>query len=144
LRRRRGFLWLALSVSGFACARASVPAPVAPADDAARLALERRAAEACCRQRPPCDLPPHPFTTDVCSLWPDGDWGGCCIEHDIAYWCGGPDEARAAADRTFRDCLAEHGDVLAGLSWFGVRLGGVAWLPFPWRWGYGWDWLDAP
>jgi hypothetical protein len=26
----------------------------------------------------------------------------------------------------------------------GVRVGGPAWMPFPWRWGYGWDWLEDP
>jgi len=101
------------------------------------------AAEACCRQRPLCDLPPHPFTTDVCTLWPDGDWGACCVEHDVAYWCGGSDEARSAADERFRQCVAARTDaVFAAVSWFGVRVGGAAWLPTAWRWGYGWDWLD--
>src|SRR2546426_8536514 len=35
-------------------------------------------------------VPPHPFTTDGCSLWPNGPWRSCCIEHDVLYWCGGP------------------------------------------------------
>lgn len=28
----------------------------------------------------------------------------------------------------------------ARLRWLGVRLGGVGFLPTPWRWGYGWKW----
>jgi hypothetical protein len=30
------------------------------------------------------------------------------------------------------------------LTYVGVRVGGPAWMPFPWRWGYGWDWLEDP
>jgi hypothetical protein len=30
---------------------------------------------------------------------------------------------------------------LSMLTFVGVRVGGPAWMPFPWRWGYGWDWL---
>ena len=91
------------------------------------------------------DLVYRPFTTDVCSMWPDGTWATCCIEHDIAYWCGGPAEARERADDAFRACMrAEGGPCLSTLSYVGVRVGGPAWMPFPWRWGYGWDWLEDP
>jgi hypothetical protein len=116
-----------------------------PASEIELRTRNRHAAEVCCRQRPACDLPPRPFTTDVCSMWPDGTWAACCIEHDIAYWCGGPDEARERADDAFRACMrAEGGPCLSTLSYVGVRVGGPAWMPFPWRWGYGWDWLEDP
>jgi hypothetical protein len=131
-----------IAVAGVGCS-ASNPSPRV-ADPGYDIALERYAAERCHRQRPAHDLPPHPFTTDVCSLWPDGDWGYCCVEHDIAYWCGGPDEAREQADTEFRACVALHGDGLASVSYLGVRVGGPGWMPFPWRWGYGWDWLEDP
>lgn len=65
----------------------------------------------------------------------------CCVVHDFAYWCGGSDEQRAAADQAMRRCLMALGHPrLSGWMYLGVRLGGHPWLPFPWRWGYGWDW----
>jgi hypothetical protein len=86
-------------------------------------------------------LPPRPFYTDGCSAWPDSVWVGCCVEHDITYWCGGSPAQRLGADRDLRACV----DRLAGPTWatlmyWGVRLGGAPRLPFGWRWGYGWSW----
>ena len=46
-----------------------------------------------CLQRTGQD-PSYPFTTDGCTLWPDGFWQSCCVEHDMAYWCGGSAEER--------------------------------------------------
>ena len=116
-----------------------------PMTDVEQRALDRRASEACCRQRPACDLPPRSFTTDGCSMWPNGSWVACCVEHDIGYWCGGPKEARKRADDAFRACMrAKSGACHAALTYVAVRVAGAAWLPFPWRWGYGWDWLADP
>lgn len=137
-----------LRVSGALALAACTPAapgptPVHESDQLEALRL--RAAGVCCRQRARCDLPPRPFTTDRCSVWPDGDWFDCCVEHDIAYWCGGPDEERARADEVFRACVgADRAAWLAAISYVGVRAGGAGWMPFPWRWGYGWAWLDDP
>jgi hypothetical protein len=66
----------------------------------------------------------------------------CCVWHDFAYWAGGPPEMRAAADRRFRECILHRSRYkwLAWVRWFGVRAGGVGWLPTPFRWGYGWRW----
>ncbi|HYM34134.1 MAG TPA: hypothetical protein VET48_02000, partial [Steroidobacteraceae bacterium] len=100
-------------------------------------------AETRCRemQEPFVNLPPHPFTTDGCSLWPDSTWRACCIEHDFAYWCGGTTEQRLNADRTLRACVAEHSNAFnAWLMFLGVRVGGMRLQPWPWRWGYGYDW----
>lgn len=104
--------------------------------------VEREAALACARARGSrATLPPHPFTSDGCSLWPDGDWLDCCVAHDVEYWCGGDGAERRAADGRLRQCLAEaHQETLAVLMYLGARLAGAAWLPLPWRWGYGWDW----
>lgn len=103
--------------------------------------LEERANAFCCRRRGRADLPPHPFTTDGCSLWPDGAWVGCCVTHDIAYWCGGSREDREQADALLRGCVAEHGPVGMGtMMYVGVRAGGLPWYPVPFRWGYGFDW----
>jgi hypothetical protein len=84
--------------------------------------------------------PPHHFTTDGCSMWPDDGWVRCCVEHDIAYWCGGTNADRTRADATFRDCVsAVHGAPMAWLMYAVVRVGGAPWEPFSWRWAYGWN-----
>jgi hypothetical protein len=89
----------------------------------------------------PASLPPNPFTTDGCSLVPNGPMTECCIEHDMAYWCGGPSALRGTADEALRSCIVQHGGkVKSTFMYAGVRLGGARWLPFPWRWGYGYAW----
>lgn len=86
-----------------------------------------------------------PFTTDGCSMFPDGSpgdrtrWQHCCIEHDFEYFMGGTRKQRAEADRRLAECVDEAASPLLGnLMWAGVRLGGTPALPTPWRWGYGW------
>lgn len=116
-------------VTALACAH--LEAPRGTADRADRL----------CRAHHPEGLPEGAFWTDGCSAWPDGPWQVCCIEHDVAYWCGGSAEERAFADRALRSCVAERGfGMLGWLMWSGVRVGGLAVLPLPWRWGYGRPW----
>lgn len=102
--------------------------------------LSEQASEVCAAHRGAEDLPPHPFTSDGCSLWPDCSWVGCCIDHDIAYWCGGSANDRQRADRSLRQCVAEHGPTGMGTAMYiAVRAFGIPWQPFPFRWGYGWD-----
>ena len=93
-----------------------------------------------------------PFVTDGCSMFPDGAltdrtrWQQCCITHDFAYYAGGPEELREAADVALQQCMRAVSNVaLADLVYYGVRLGGTPALPTPWRWGYGWryDPLDG-
>jgi len=93
-----------------------------------------------------------PFTSDGCSMFPDGTladatlWQSCCIEHDVAYYAGGPEAAREAADRALQTCITELTNPgLGDLMYAGVRIGGTPALPTPWRWGYGWtyDPLDG-
>jgi hypothetical protein len=87
------------------------------------------------------------FTSDGCSLFPDrsliteDDWCECCLDHDIAYWRGGTEEERLAADRALRDCVLEKtGNAdLAALMYDGVRLGGSPYFYSWYRWGYGWS-----
>ena len=93
------------------------------------------------RARRTAMVPPAPFHTDGCSAWSDATWVACCVEHDVAYWCGGTAGERLAADRELRACV----DAVAGGGWATVMYGGVrlwGWdrLPLPWRWGYGWPW----
>jgi hypothetical protein len=86
------------------------------------------------------------FTSDGCSLFPDGTmreratWGDCCLQHDIAYWRGGTGEERKAADGALRDCvLGRTGDrALAEAMYLGVRAGGHPAFPAWYRWAYGW------
>lgn len=86
-----------------------------------------------------------PFTTDGCSLFPDGTiehkalWLSCCTAHDYAYWQGGTYEERFLADKALRQCVAKVGQPkIAKLMLAGVRIGGSPYLPTPFRWGYGW------
>lgn len=99
----------------------------------------------CIAQRGTPDLvPPNPFKTDGCTWWPESVWANCCVEHDIAYWCGGSSSQRSAADKRMQSCVAETGHPKTGLLMrLGVRLTGSRLLPTPWRWGYGWPWLSS-
>lgn len=82
--------------------------------------------------------PPLPFTDDGCSCAPDGDFGECCRAHDRVYYQGGSKQERLEADRVLRDCIRRKGHTIADdIYYFGVRIGGVPWLPTPWRWGFG-------
>ena len=100
--------------------------------------LVQHAAEVCRSQRPADDQPDYAFTSDGCSMWPDGGWAACCVEHDIDYWCGGDVPARARADAGLDACVRDARDRhLGDLMYWGVRLGGIPWQPFPWRWAYG-------
>ena len=108
---------------------------------AEQLAVITEDARAKCAVQRGADLPPYEFTTDGCSMFPDGQWRQCCVDHDKPYWCGGSAEERKKADETLRMCVANASSPLMGLLMYdGVRLGGVPWLPTPWRWGYGWPW----
>ena len=117
-------------------------------DPAEADALEARAAARChARRHPQSRTPGKTFITDGCSIWIDRSWDGCCVEHDIEYWCGGSPADRKAADAELRRCFAKF---LPG--WFtwstyaGVRIGGHPAFPLHYRWGFGRDgyrpWYD--
>jgi hypothetical protein len=87
-----------------------------------------------------------PFTTDGCSVFPDGSiqhqslWVNCCIRHDLAYWKGGTNQQRLEADESLASCVAEVGEPeIAKLMLAGVRVGGSPYFPTFYRWGYGWS-----
>jgi hypothetical protein len=87
-----------------------------------------------------------PFTTDGCSLFPDGTyhqqslWLSCCIHHDLAYWKGGTEQQRLAADQSLERCVSQVGEPeIAKLMLAGVRVGGSPYFPTSYRWGYGWS-----
>jgi hypothetical protein len=110
-----------------------------------RNALESAAEEFCRQKRAtpnaaqPAKRPDFIFTTDGCSRWPDVSWKSCCVVHDIAYWCGGSEQDRKAADRELMRCVNGKAAIMGTIVYSGVRIGGAPWLPAPWRWGYGWD-----
>ncbi|WP_199221063.1 hypothetical protein [Coraliomargarita sinensis] len=87
------------------------------------------------------------FKSDGCSLFPDSslinadDWCDCCLAHDIAYWKGGTEAERLAADEALRDCVLETtGNAeLAEAMYLGVRMGGSPYFKNWYRWGYGWN-----
>lgn len=82
--------------------------------------------------------PPADFKGDGCTMWPDGDYRSCCEAHDRDYYRGGTGAERKASDRRLRDCVRAKGHkYLAPLMYLGVRIGGVSWLPTPFRWGFG-------
>jgi len=86
-----------------------------------------------------------PFKSDGCSIFPDGTiavkdlWLDCCIEHDKAYWQGGTYKEKVTADENLKRCVINIGEPkIAALMKAGVDVGGSAYLPTPFRWGYGW------
>ena len=89
----------------------------------------------------------HDFTSDGCSWSPDGtvvlqktEFVPCCVEHDVAYWAGGTHEQQQAADQRLKQCVKEKSNgFFANLYYGGVRMGGNAFLPTPFHWGYGWE-----
>ena len=84
---------------------------------------------------------PADFKSDGCSLFPDGDYRNCCIEHDKSYYFGGSWRERRRADNKLFKCVADTKGLqhkfIAPVMWLGVRVGGVSFLPTPFRWGFG-------
>lgn len=84
---------------------------------------------------------PQNYVSDNCTSFPDGNYADCCVEHDKAYFFGGTKKDRRAADDRLRDCVRSKGHrFISKIMWVGVRIGGVAFLPTPFRWGFGKDW----
>ena len=65
-------------------------------------------------------------------------WEADCEVHDLAYHPGGTMQQRMEADVQLVLAIAAHGyPALARAVFFGISIGGVWWLPLPWRWGFG-------
>jgi len=63
--------------------------------------------------------------SDGCTLFPEGNWGGCCEKHDASYWRGGNTLDRLKADWKLAVCVHERaGLVLASVMLVGVLVGG--------------------
>lgn len=80
---------------------------------------------------------PADFRSDGCTLFPDCNYRECCVEHDKDYYFGGTEKERRASDRRLYRCVKEKNKFAAGLMYLGVRVGGVSFLPTPFRWGFG-------
>ena len=82
---------------------------------------------------------PKTFRSDGCTMFPDGNYRECCVEHDKSYFFGGSLKQRRAADKELFRCVRSKGNgkFLASIIYVGVRVGGVSFLPTPFRWGFG-------
>jgi len=98
---------ISLVVCGCAAPTSHTPA-IYQDDPVAGAALTLRAGRVCIESNGNEGIQPiRPFVTDGCSRYSDTEWNlSCCVEHDIAYWCGGDAEARLAADTEFGECVA--------------------------------------
>lgn len=90
----------------------------------------------------------RPFTSDGCSLSPDGipmsgksqAWVQCCVVHDTHYWMGGTAEQREKADNELGQCIADKGFKEIGNSFvMAVKYFGGPNSSQTYRWGYGWN-----
>ena len=80
------------------------------------------------------------FTTDWCSMFPDWDWGECCVEHDKYYWIWWVAEKRKIADEELKQCVIKKGhSIIWNFMYLGVRIWWTPYLPTSWRWWYWWD-----
>ena len=86
---------------------------------------------------------PADFKSDGCTWFPDGDYRNCCVEHDTTYYFGGSWSKRWRADKSLYKCVADkkgfQHKIIAPVMWLGVRIGGISFLPTPFRWGFGKD-----
>ena len=80
------------------------------------------------------------FKSDGCSMFPDGSYYSCCYVHDFAYWPGGTADERKSADDALRACVRQKSGsgFLAGVMFWGVRMGGGPGHHTTYRWGFGW------
>lgn len=85
-----------------------------------------------------------PEDSDGCTGWPDGNYRGCCEEHDEAYAAGGSWLERLKADWKLTKCVHKKGaetkcracqTVIATAMLLGVRVLGVPLWPWHHRWG---------
>ncbi len=86
---------------------------------------------------------PARFRSDGCTMFPDGNYRECCVSHDEDYYFGGSGKERWRSDKRLYKCVkAKRGwqnKIAAPVMWIGVRVGGVSFLPTPFRWGFGKD-----
>ncbi len=92
-------------------------------------------------QRPSERIMPPDFKSDGCTLFPDGNYCDCCVEHDKDYYFGGTSRERWRSDKRLYNCVRKkkgwQNKLIAPMMWVGVRVGGSSILRTPFRWGFG-------
>ncbi|MGH9946269.1 MAG: hypothetical protein ACRD6X_03625 [Pyrinomonadaceae bacterium] len=87
------------------------------------------------------DLLPDGTKSDGCTLIGGKEFRACCVAHDREYFLGGTLKERRAADKRLYECVRKtHSSASkfkAVFIWLGVRIGGMRFLPTPFRWGFG-------
>ena len=93
--------------------------------------------------------PPHAFTHDGCSLFPDSvlghDFRAACLTHDITYWAGGSLSDKDDADLALYNDLEKSGplgaSLFAPLMYTEVQYLGTSALmrAIDANWSYGWN-----
>jgi len=93
-------------------------------------------------------MAPKPFISDGCSggmswfykhvLRRRLPWEKACVVHDRKYWLGGTPGMRKTADAALMRAVIRAGyPYCAILIFLAVRVFGSPYLPFPWRWAFG-------
>ena len=88
--------------------------------------------------------------SDGCTLWPDGDYRGCCVVHDEAYALGGSWLDRLKANLALSKCVARAGGktgrlprrvastaghwLLAPVMFVGTQVAGSFLWPYHFKW----------
>jgi len=94
----------------------------------------------------------RPFESDGCSLIepiyrafgmvPPGREH--CVEHDKEYWTGGTFSQLVGSNLRLGMRVAEGGHPILGIvRALSTMIGGLPFLPFPWRWGFGHRYRDS-
>lgn len=84
--------------------------------------------------------PIHPFQTDQCTFFIEGNWSECCIQHDREYWKGGSLKLRDQSDKKLKDCFDKKGHrILSSLVYWAVHLGHYSPIKSKFKWGWGLD-----
>lgn len=79
------------------------------------------------------------FKTDYCTMFMDGNWGHCCLAHDLKYWIGGTKKEQLESDMDLKSCVeSAAGEVIANLMYHAVRAGHHSPVKSPYKWSWGW------
>lgn len=79
------------------------------------------------------------FETDYCTLFMEGNWGHCCLDHDLSYWVGGSKQEQLQSDLKLKSCVAEAGGEFMGNAiYYAVRAGHYSPVKHKYKWSWGW------
>ncbi len=93
----------------------------------------------------------RPEDSDGCTMWPDGDWHRCCLDHDEEYFYGGTWRDRIGANWNLTKCVAKSGGkrsgrirsacsiaghyIMAPVMFVGTQIFGCFLWPYNLQWG---------